>query len=351
MRLEGTMESPVSTDNMASIARFKRIYDQAARLAKIGAWECDLETEALTWTDGVYDIFDLPRSCDLRRSAILELYEDESRQQMERLRAEAILTGRSFTLDARIRPRGGPSRWMRLTADVAYRDGRPVRIFGAKQDITDEKARWDELKQRAECDWLTGLANRGLFETRCRELIDPRAGDVSIAALALIDLDDFKEINDGLGHSAGDECLRQVAERLHRALGETILVARIGGDEFAVLLRGPLDRRQVFAVLKRALRGLCRPVLWRDRTIEISASVGVTIPKGPHRRDPSRLLDEADRALYAAKAAGRNLIHIFGEDPDLLKPAGIVADIDRDLLVGSGGSRHAARYLLGLNRL
>ena len=345
------MESPAPTGKMASIARSKRIYDQAARLAKLGAWECDLETEALTWTDGVYDLFDLPRSCDLRRAVILDLYEDESRRQLERLRTEAIRTGNSFTLDACIRTRRGACRWMRLIADVAYQQGRPVRMFGAKQDITDEKARWDELKQRAERDWLTGLANRGLFEARCHDLTGAAPGDVSIAALALIDLDDFKEINDGLGHSAGDECLRQVAERLHRVLGEAIVLARIGGDEFAVLLRGPLDRRQILAVLERALRGLCRPVLWRDRTIEVSASVGVTIPKGPHRHDPSRLLEEADRALYAAKAAGRNLIRVFGEDPDLVKSTGVVAGIDRDLLIGSGGSRRAVRYLVGLNRI
>jgi diguanylate cyclase (GGDEF)-like protein len=301
---------------MTSLARLKRIYDQATRLARIGAWECDLATEALTWTDGVYDLFDLPRSSEVRRAAIVDLYEDESRRQMERLRAEAIRTGRSFTLDARIRTRHGASRWMRLTADVVYEHDRPVRIFGAKQDITDEKARWDRLKQQAERDSLTGLANRRLFETRCHDLTGAEPGDVSVAALALIDLDDFKEINDGLGHSAGDECLRQVAERLTRALGDALVVARIGGDEFAVLLRAPLGRTQILAMLQRAQRGLCRPVLWRDRSIEVRASVGVTILKASHRRDPSRLLEEADRALYAAKAAGRNLIRVFGEDRD-----------------------------------
>ncbi len=345
------MESPAPTGKMSSITHLKRIYDQAARLAGIGAWECDLDTEALTWTDGVYDLFDLPRSSPLRRASIIEFYEDESRAEMERLRAEAIRTRGSFTVDARIRTRRGASRWIRLSADVAYDRDRPVRIFGAKQDITREKELWDRLKELAERDPLTGLANRGLFETRCHELIGAKVGEVSVAALALIDLDDFKQINDGLGHSAGDECLRQVAARLHRALGSAIVVARIGGDEFAVLLRAPLSRARIVEALEHALRGLCRPVLWRDRSIEIGASVGVTIVKPPYHREPSRLLDEADHALYAAKAAGRNMIRIFGEDPGLSKAGGIVAGINDNALIGSGHSRRAARYLPGLNRV
>ena len=299
-----------------SIAQFKRLYDQASQLAKMGAWECNLDTGELTWTNGVYDLFELPRGLPVRRAAIVELYHDDSRQQMERMRSEAIRGGGSFTLDAHIQTRRGADRWMRLTADVAFEHGRPVRLFGAKQDITYERELWDRLRQLAECDPLTGLANRGVFEDRYHQLSKHAFSDVSIAALALIDLDHFKEINDRLGHAAGDECLRQVAIRLQRAFGDAILVARIGGDEFAVLLRGPLPSLEIKQTLAHALRALCRPVIWRNLLIDVGTSIGAAILKRPYHQDSSQLFAEADSALYAAKAAGRKMVRIFGEDID-----------------------------------
>jgi diguanylate cyclase (GGDEF)-like protein len=308
------MDGSALPSDTRSIAQIKRMYDQASLLAKIGAWECDLDTEELTWTDGVYDLFDLPRGSTLDRAMIVDLYDDDSRQQMERLRAEAIKGGGSFTLDAQIRTRRGERRWMRLTTDVAHEHGRPVRIFGAKQDITHERQRWDRLRQLAECDPLTGLANRGVFEARCHELTTRDLYDVSISALALIDLDYFKEINDRLGHAAGDECLRQVASRLRRVFGDRNLVARIGGDEFAVMLRGPRSYAQIKQTLAHALRALCRPVLWRDLRIDVGASIGAAILLRPYCQNPSQLFAEADSALYAAKAAGRKTVRIFGED-------------------------------------
>jgi diguanylate cyclase (GGDEF)-like protein len=292
-------------------AHYKRIYDQAAALARIGAWECDLATEALSWTDGVYDLFGLARGSTVHRPSIVDLYYDESRRQMEQLRAAMIRTGRGFTLDARIRTSGNESRWMRLTADVAHEHGRPVRIFGAKQDITHEKALWDRLRECAEQDALTGLANRRVFEERCAALSRQVAAGSS-AALALVDLDNFKEINDRFGHAAGDECLRQVGARLQRAFGDAILIARIGGDEFALLLHAPLGAAPIARALARALQLVRRPVPWRNALIPIGASSGVAFLRPAQFRGASQLFAEADSALYVAKAAGRNVVRIFG---------------------------------------
>lgn len=297
-----------------SVARIKHLYDQASSLARIGAWECVLATETLTWTDGVYDLFQLPRGSALKRSTTADMYCDESRRQMEFMRTRAIRDGGSFTLDARIRTGRGVERWMRLTGDVAYERGRPVRLFGSKQDITHEVESWARLKQLAERDALTGLANRGVFEARWHELVTDRLGEGPDSALALIDLDHFKPINDRHGHAAGDECLRQFAMRLHRAFAGSILVARIGGDEFAILLRGPLDRARMVAALQGVLRRLCRPVVWNGTSIAISASIGVTFLRGARRPKPWDLYAEADCALYAAKAAGRNAVRAFDED-------------------------------------
>ncbi|HEY0313521.1 MAG TPA: ATP-binding protein [Allosphingosinicella sp.] len=126
--------------------RYKKMYDRASALARIGVWECDLATEELTWTDGVYDLFELPRGCALDRSEIVTFYDEDSRRQMERKRAAAIASGGSFSLDVKIRTAKGNARWIRLTADVETENGRSVRIFGTKQDITEAKAAQEKVQ-------------------------------------------------------------------------------------------------------------------------------------------------------------------------------------------------------------
>ena len=130
----------------AELVHSRKMYDRVSGLARIGVWECDLETEALTWTDGVYDLFDIPRGTPVLRDETLKLYEPSSRLAMERLRREAIRTGTGFSLDIRIRTSKGRERWVRLTADVEQEHGRSVRIFGTKQDISAEKAAQEKVQ-------------------------------------------------------------------------------------------------------------------------------------------------------------------------------------------------------------
>ncbi|MGD9845502.1 MAG: diguanylate cyclase [Variibacter sp.] len=301
------------SSELQSTTSHGQLYGRAAQLAKFGAWECDLATVELTWTDGVYDLFDLPRGSTIHRASIVDLYETQSRRQMERMRANAIGTGHGFTLDAQIRTSRNIQRWMRLTAAVAYEHGRPIRLFGAKQDVTDEKKLWESLRQLAERDFLTGLANRRVFDTRCADLAT-HAVNGTAAALVLIDLDNFKEINDRFGHSAGDACLREVATRLQQILRDATLIARIGGDEFAVLLHAPLGRAYVARTLARGLHALSAPIAWRNTHLCMSASAGVAFLKAARFQEPAQVFAEADSALYVAKAAGRNTVRIFGQN-------------------------------------
>src|SRR6202012_3455059 len=148
-----------------------RLYDQALNVARIGAWECELETERLSWTQGVYDIFGYPAGNPLRRANIVDLYIDESRRDMELARAEVIRSGRAVTLDTEIRTWRGERRWMRLSINAVREGGRPVRIFGTKQDITSDRQVMESLRHQAETDPLTGLANRSLFQSRYREVV------------------------------------------------------------------------------------------------------------------------------------------------------------------------------------
>ena len=291
-----------------------RLYDQALNIARIGAWECELETERLTWTPGVYDIFGYPMGNPLRRSSIVDLYIDESRRNMELARAEVIRNGQAVTLDAEIRTWRGERRWMRLSIDTVKEAGRPVRIFGSKQDITSDRQAIERLRQQAETDPLTGLANRFVFEARYREVVGDSLNHGFASALVLIDLDRFKELNDTFGHTAGDACLCEVAGRLRRAFHNAGLVGRLGGDEFAIILHAPTSPARIASVLQQTVAMLSQPLFWNGLRIEVGASIGAALVGRPHRRRITELFAEADIALYDAKAAGRNKVHLFGDE-------------------------------------
>lgn len=291
----------------------RRLYDQATLMAGIGAWECRLATSELAWTDGVYDLFGLPRGQALHRPSIVDLYHNDSRAEMERLRGRLIATGQGFVMDARIRTAAGAERWMRLSASVTHQHGRPLRIHGAKQDITGEKDMWQGLHRLAYSDPLTGLANRRAFEMQLADLRRHAGDGRALGVLAIVDLDNLKPINDRFGHAAGDECLRQIAMRLETSLSDAAIVARIGGDEFGLLLCSAAGRPYLLHRLAEAQKALARPVTWRDGRIELSASIGATILRPERQHDPEQLFAEADSALYVAKAAGRNRLRLFGE--------------------------------------
>lgn len=312
-----------------SDAEARRLYDQAALMAGIGAWECRLATSELSWTDGVYDLFGLARGCAIHRPSIVDLYHDDSRAEMERLRGRLIASGQGFVMDARIRTAAGIERWMRLSAAVAHEHGSPVRIHGAKQDITGEKEMWTGLRRLAYSDPLTGLANRRAFEMQLSDLRRHSGDGCALGVLAIVDLDNLKPINDRFGHAAGDECLRQLAMRLESSLSDAAIVARIGGDEFGLLLCSAAGRPYLLHRLEQTRQALARPVAWCDSTIEVSASIGATILRPGLLHDPERRFAEADSALYVAKAAGRNCLRLFGDPVEAAGGAAMVRAASR----------------------
>lgn len=300
-----------------SDAEARRLYDQAALMAGIGAWECRLAGNQLSWTDGIYDLFGLTRGSPIPRRSIVDLYQDDSRVEMERLRGRLIASGQGFVMDARIRTAAGVERWMRLSAAVTHEHGRPVRIHGAKQDITGEKDMWMGLRRLAYSDPLTGLANRRAFEMQLSDLRRHTGDACALGVLAIVDLDNLKPINDRFGHAAGDECLRQLAMRLETSLSDAAIIARIGGDEFGLLLCSAAGRPYLLHRLEQAQQALARPVAWRGGSIAVSASIGATILRPGLLHDPERRFAEADSALYVAKAAGRNCLRLFGDPVDV----------------------------------
>jgi diguanylate cyclase (GGDEF)-like protein/PAS domain S-box-containing protein len=284
------------------------LLERGAALAGAGAWECDLDTNLLTWTDGVFDLFGLPRGARIHREDAVALYSEESRVEMERLRAHAIERWQGFSMDAKIlRPDGG-QRWMRLTAGLLCRNGRPTHLYGMKQDVTREREALEALRKVAEHDALTGAASRSMFQSRFLNANAAARAAFPVGALLLFDMDGFKQINDKYGHAAGDACLEAVATRLAGWFPDAAMIARIGGDEFAVILHDP-DEEQLSQRVVAGLSRVAHPIPWKGHLLGVSASAGIATSRDRWLYDPEEMFAAADAALFDAKRAGRNRMH------------------------------------------
>ena len=204
----------------------------------------------------------------------------------------------------------------RIVGGLLVASYRPERRFSAKDEqtlrtfaenvslaLTDAHT----LKQvhLAVHDTLTGLASRGLFLERLTEQLTGGAA----AALLFVDLDRFKQVNDTLGHAAGDRLLAVTADRIRSELRAADLAGRFGGDEFAVLMRGTTDVREALAVGERLVRSLSEPVLIDGRKVGVGASVGIAMSTTGD--DPAELMRKADIAMYEAKRNGRDRCEVF----------------------------------------
>ncbi|WP_199824797.1 putative bifunctional diguanylate cyclase/phosphodiesterase [Cellulomonas timonensis] len=166
------------------------------------------------------------------------------------------------------------------------------------------------VRRQAHHDSLTGLANRVLFSQRLDAVLE-RQGEAAWTAVLFCDLDNFKHVNDELGHSAGDELLRQVAGRLREAVGPEHVIARLGGDEFAVAMRAP-DERTAVALGRRCVDSVTAPFPIDGQELRVTMSVGVALHAGPDGRG-ERMLAASDRAMYEAKRRGRNQVVVGGD--------------------------------------
>jgi diguanylate cyclase (GGDEF)-like protein/PAS domain S-box-containing protein len=232
----------------------------------------------------------------------------------ERFRAFDIpgyLSGDTFEEEYRIVRADGRVLWVREEAHVfESTDPDTILCHGFVVDITDRKELEQQLNQLAFHDPLTGLANRALFGDRLEHAFAGSARSGLYPGVLFLDLDDLKEINDNLGHGAGDRLLQVVGERLRAAVRPTDCVARLGGDEFAVLLEDVSGPTVAIAAADRLLDLLRKPVEIDGHQRIALASIGIAVA-GAHSVSPDGLLRDADAAMYRAKASGRNRWVLF----------------------------------------
>lgn len=219
----------------------------------------------------------------------------------EQLIADGVPTTRTMTY--RLRHRDGHELWIRDQMAFDHEaDGRPV-LRGVWLDVTREKQLEQRLEHQAFHDGLTGLPNRDLFTDRVAQRLRQRAPDERAGTLLYLDLDDFKQVNDQLGHDVGDALLRSVADRLRDGIRAADTAARLGGDEFGVLLGGLDDPDEVEATVARLAASLEQPHELPRGTLTIGTSIGITDLADAASVDEA--LRNADLAMYAAKNEGK----------------------------------------------
>ncbi len=302
---------------------------QAQRIAHVGSWTLDTATNEETWSGELLRIHGLdPTGPAPDVTEQQRLFTPESWQALSRRLAVAQDTGAPYELELEMVRPDGSHGWV-LARGEALRDeaGDITGLGGVALDITERKSASDQLQMLATHDPLTGLANRAVVLDEITRAVSAGQRSGRATAVLMMDLDRFKNVNDTLGHAAGDELLIAAAARMQEIVRASDLVARLGGDEFVVAMRDLDDPTEAIRAAWRMVESFRTPLTVSDVELYASASVGVTITTDS--RDADDLMREADTAMYKAKAEGRDRVAVFNEDLRVVVSARLA--VERDL--------------------
>lgn len=275
-------------------------------------WDWDLRTDTVTWNEGVYKTFgynehQLPKTV---QQWIDYVHPEDRTRVMAGIENVFDHGGEYWADDYRFLKGDGTYAFVHNRGAVIRDAGKPIRFMGALVDMTALKRTEERLTYLAQNDPLTGLANRNLFYDHLQLAMSRASRHDQMMALFYLDLDRFKEVNDALGHDAGDRVLKEVAQRLRECLRETDLISRLGGDEFTVILEDVTDVGAAAAVAEKIIQSLAAPIGLGKRDVYVSTSIGISIY--PHDATLIEdLVKEADSAMYYAKRQGRNNFQFY----------------------------------------
>ncbi|MGW0892931.1 sensor domain-containing protein [Saccharopolyspora sp. NPDC002578] len=211
----------------------------------------------------------------------------------------------------RVQRGDGQSVWLAVTARALNPDDRPpYRVLVSFSDITESRAARERLEHEATHDPLTGLANRTLVLRHLDAAVNSPHREQALTVL-FVDLDNFKIVNDSLGHGVGDEVLRNIGQRLVRATDDREFVGRLGGDEFVIATQNPFDQEELSVRADQLLRTLTEPTHVEGIRLHVDASIGIVVSRPGDTRSAQDLLRDADVAMYRAKAQGRGRYTFF----------------------------------------
>lgn len=270
---------------------------------EIATWTYHFSEGRMKLSEGIASISGLPaEALEGDYHSLLAIVLPEDRPLIVHAQKEMVLDRRSIKTECRVIRNDGEYRWAQIRGTPYFNKlGHLERLEGVIIDITERKRLEEQVEYLAYHDELTSLPNRALFNMRFEEYIDEGSTQLTIM---FIDLDNFKEVNDAFGHSAGDLLLQETAARLSGQIRDTDMVCRLGGDEFLLLLCNS-DVQHATKVAERIIASLSKPFYYQGYPLIATPSIGICVYQGgPCELDS--LIREADEAMYEAKREGRN---------------------------------------------
>lgn len=282
----------------------EQLLQEAGKLAAVAGWKIDEKSKVVHFSKEFSSIVGIDEIAFAARDQVVSLFSLSSQKHLDEAVRHSFETAEPFDIELPLE-RNDSSRWLRIMGNPVVHKGRVVELVGGIQDITERKEFMQTIERQATRDSLTDLPNRQQFDTYLdREIVAAQRRKQHLAVL-FIDLDDFKSVNDNLGHSGGDILLVEAARRILNCTRKSDTVARLSGDEFAVILPDIGSSEIASLVAQKIVAVMSQPFDIYSRQVFVSASLGVAVfPEDG--ADADTLLINADQAMYEVKKSLRN---------------------------------------------
>lgn len=319
VRVLGQVQNVTERRRADALLRWRtELLERVSTLGHIGGCEIEPDTRRVQWTDECCRLHGLPPG-PLALDDALALYTRESRETFEAALVRLAAGGPPEQLELCFYRQNGQRIRVQVLVELDSRDGLAPRFVALFRDVSRELETSERIELLSHYDLLTGLPNRFLLRVQAEEAIaaaQDGAGDGAPEqglALLLVDLDGFKSINDSFGHAAGDAMLKAAAGRMHHTLQGGDLFGRLGGDEFMVVLRRPVEIAEAEDAARRLIAALSEPLAFGSEHLKVGASVGIA-RLGPDGQAFDDLLRAAHAALQVARERGRNAWQVHNEE-------------------------------------
>lgn len=300
---------------LAALSDSEARLEEAQQIAHFGYWELDFERQRAVLSDQARAMWNLPPDVEYDSRGLMELVPADQRDWVIQLYADAFAQRQtSLRYEVRMVGEDGTAREFHSLVKIDYNSAhKPRRLLATIQDVSELKSYRRQLHSLSFFDTVTSLPNRALFVDRLNQALADAQWHNQQLGLVMLDLDRFKDINDSLGHTAGDTLLKQAAQRLQQVLRGYDTVARLGGDEFAVLLPDVRQATDMGSIAQKVLGAFSLPFQIGGQEVFVTASVGGAFYPSD-AQDADQLLQYADAALYYAKSQGRNNFRFYSRE-------------------------------------
>ncbi len=292
----------------------------ANKVARMGYWDWDITNNYLYWSDEVYDIFSItPGDYSNNREAFMAITDEDDQEKIKFATKQSLKFGIPYSIDHRVIRADKQIQIVHQDAELFRNEsGEVVRMLGIVQDITEKHLAQEKIQHQAFFDSLTDLPNRTLFHDRLDHALEISSRTKKEVAVFIINLDRFKNINESLGHKIGDKFLQSVTDRLLQTTRKSDTVARIGGDEFAVIAEGIPSLDGVTNVANKLLHIMSQAHYIDENELFSTASIGIAISSkeacDKKACDNENLIKQADLAMIHAKGSGGNRYCFYNEE-------------------------------------